>query len=207
MQLCCFIAKIGATLVPVWASWHLTCTSTGMSESQARIQPHPLDHVGLAVPDIEKAVNFYRAVFGFQVIMGPAEEKVDDSTMGKMLNDVFEGKARRLKLCHMVTANGAGLELFEYVEPETEPRHEPFPAFREGLFHFNTVDPDLRGLAERVERHGGKRRTDFHKWDSDLPFEMVYLEDPFGNIIEGYSHPYGVIYAALAAKQKAESNS
>ena len=46
-------------------------------------------HIGITVPDLEKAVEFYRDAFGFYVIMGPTEVRQDDSAIGVMCDDVF----------------------------------------------------------------------------------------------------------------------
>ena len=70
-----------------------------------------------------------------------------------------------------------------------------------GPFHFNVVDLDIEGFCERVVALGGKQRSEIHAWDPELPFRLVYCEDPFGNIFEAYTHPYSQVYATLAANQ------
>ena len=46
-------------------------------------------HIGITVPDLEKAVEFYSKAFGMYVIMGPTEIQHDDSAIGQMCDDVF----------------------------------------------------------------------------------------------------------------------
>ncbi|MBU8913682.1 MAG: VOC family protein, partial [Spirochaetales bacterium] len=45
---------------------------------------HAFSHVGLSVPDIEKAVEWYSSVLGFSVIMGPAQNDGDDTHIGQL---------------------------------------------------------------------------------------------------------------------------
>jgi catechol 2,3-dioxygenase-like lactoylglutathione lyase family enzyme len=166
-------------------------------------QPHPLDHVGLTVPDLERAVEFYTEVMGFQLLLGPVEISSDMAgPQGAFTRDIF-GEDVQARLAHLLAANGTGLELFEFEHPTTATPDDNFHFNLVGPFHFNVVDPDIERLAERVEEYGGRRRTDIHRWDDDLPFRLVYLEDPFGNILECYTHPYAQIYATLAARQPA----
>jgi hypothetical protein len=37
----------------------------------------------------------------------------------------------------------------------------------------------------------------------EKPYRMVYMEDPFGNILEIYSHSYELTYSAGAYEQAA----
>ena len=46
-------------------------------------------HIGITVPDLEKAVDFYSKAFGLYVIMGPTEIHHDESAIGQMCDDVF----------------------------------------------------------------------------------------------------------------------
>ena len=52
---------------------------------------------------------------------------------------------------------------------------------------------------KRVEEYGGKVRMDimrYHPEDELKQAQMVYLEDPFGNLFEFYSHSYEDTYAS-----------
>ena len=69
-----------------------------------------------------------------------------------------------------------------------------------GIFHFCVQDPDVEGLAEKIEAAGGKRRMPKPRYyyPGEKPFRMIYMEDPFGNILEIYSHSYELTYSAGA---------
>ena len=45
-------------------------------------------HIGITVPDLEKAVDFYSKAFGLYVIMGPTEIHHDERN-SQMCDDVF----------------------------------------------------------------------------------------------------------------------
>lgn len=50
-------------------------------------------------------------------------------------------------------------------------------------------------IAEDLVAAGGKRRSD--RWNTwkGKPYHLIYCEDPYGNIIELYSHNTAVMYA------------
>ncbi len=47
-------------------------------------------HIGISVPDVEKAVEFYTTVMGWYQIMSPTEIREESATaIGRMCIDVF----------------------------------------------------------------------------------------------------------------------
>tara|TARA_R110002012_G_scaffold16342_1_gene63184 strand:- start:267 stop:446 length:180 start_codon:yes stop_codon:yes gene_type:complete len=51
--------------------------------------PRTFSHIGISVPDVEKAVEFYTKVLGWYLIMKPTVIVEDDSPIGEMCTDVF----------------------------------------------------------------------------------------------------------------------
>lgn len=52
--------------------------------------PRSFSHIGLSVPDLEKAVAFYRDVMGWYSVMKPSTVKEEvDTAIGIMCQDVF----------------------------------------------------------------------------------------------------------------------
>ena len=75
-------------------------------------------HIGITVPDLEKAVEFYSKAFGLYVIMGPTEIKHDESAIGQMCDDVFGKGWDRFKIAHLATGDKIGVEIFEFKNAE-----------------------------------------------------------------------------------------
>ena len=82
--------------------------------------PRSFSHIGLSVPDLDQAVQFYADILGFYVIMQPTEIVEDDSDIGQMCTDVFGAGWGRLRIAHLATADRIGIELFEF-----EDNHAP----------------------------------------------------------------------------------
>jgi len=156
-----------------------------------------MNHVGIMVGDMNKAVEFYTNALGLNVVMGNtkvAEER--ESAIGKMCVAVFGEGFEGFNIAHLVTTDGIGLELFEM--KNREERHQ-VNFNRIGIFHFCLQTDDFEGAIERTEKFGGKVRMDimrYHPEDDNKQAKMVYLEDPFGNLFELYSHTYEETYAS-----------
>jgi catechol 2,3-dioxygenase-like lactoylglutathione lyase family enzyme len=103
--------------------------------------PRTFSHIGLSVPDVEKAVKFYTEVLGFYVIMEPTKIVEDDSDIGQMCTDVFGAGWQQLRIAHLVTADRVGIELFEFDGNHTPAENLNFR--QHGTFHFAIQDPNL----------------------------------------------------------------
>jgi lactoylglutathione lyase family protein len=159
--------------------------------------PKAFSHIGVSVPDLERAVQFYTQVMGWYLIMAPTEIVEDDSAIGVMCRDVFGADFGSFHIAHLATAVGVGVELFQF--RGAEPPGGDFEYWKTGVFHFCVQDPDVEGLAERIVEAGGKQRMPVrHYYPGEKPYRMVYCEDPFGNILEVYSHSYELTYSAGA---------
>ncbi|MFW8636931.1 lactoylglutathione lyase family protein [Cribrihabitans pelagius] len=159
--------------------------------------PKSFSHIGLSVPDLDAAVKFYSEVMGFYTIMQPAEVVEDDSDIGRMCTDVFGPGWSKLRIAHMSTSDRVGIELFEF-EGNYAPK-DNLDFRRHGVFHFCVQDPDVEGLARKIVEAGGKQRMPVREYfPGEKPYRMVYVEDPFGNVFEIYSHGYELTYSAGA---------
>ncbi len=157
--------------------------------------PRAFSHIGLSVPDLEKAVKFYRDVMGWYVVMQPTVVKEEnDSAIGIMCEEVFGSGYESFKIAHMVTSNAIGIELFEFKQNDKE--RVPFDFIKTGMFHFCIQDPDIEGMVAKIVAHGGKQRMPIREYyPNEKPYRMCYVEDPFGIVFEVYSHSYEVTYS------------
>lgn len=159
--------------------------------------PRSFSHIGLSVTDLDAAVKFYTEVMDWYLIMPPTEITEDDSAIGVMCSDVFGAGWQSFRIAHLSTGDRVGVEIFQFKNASR--RENNFEYWKAGVFHFCVQDPDVEGLAERIVAAGGKQRMPVREYFPDeKPYRMVYMEDPFGNIIEIYSHSYELTYSAGA---------
>ncbi len=159
--------------------------------------PRSFSHIGLSVTDLDQAVTFYTDVLGWYLIMPPTTVAEDDSAIGVMCTHVFGAGWGSFRIAHLSTGDRVGVEMFEF--RNAEKRENNFEYWKSGIFHFCVQDHDVEGLAAKIVAAGGKQRMPVREYfPGEKPFRMVYMEDPFGNILELYSHSYELTYSAGA---------
>ncbi len=158
--------------------------------------PRKFSHVGISVKNIEELVKWYKDVLGFYVLMEPTLVKNEDKTaIGKMCQAVFGNTFEDFKIAHLSTVDGIGIELFEF--PETSDDSFKFNPYNKGIFHIAIQDPNIEELVKSIVENGGKQRMSIMEYyPNEKPYKMVYMEDPWGNIIEIYTHSYELHYSA-----------
>ncbi len=159
--------------------------------------PRAFSHIGLSVTDLDRAVQFYTEVLGCYLLVDPVsfdEEKDGDAPVGQMLTDALGEGWRGVRIAHLATSDKIGIELFEFEGAELPEDNLNYR--KVGIFHFCVQDPDIEGLAKKIVEHGGKQRMPVHEFHpGEKPFKMVYCEDPFGNVVEIYTHSYETTYS------------
>ncbi len=153
------------------------------------------NHVGIGVADIAAAVAWYGEVFGLKLVRGPFEVRSDLESGGEQARDVLGASFRCMWMAHMATSDGIGIELFQLVDPPHERREPALEYWKSGVFHIALTTGDIVSLTRRVVECGGRQRSAV--WLNQPPHpakKMVYLEDPWGTIIELYSHLYEHMY-------------
>ncbi len=169
-------------------------------KTENKTYPKAFSHIGITVPDLDQAVEFYTSVLGFYVIMPPTEVVEENETaIGQMCIDVFGEGWGTFRIAHLSTGDRIGIELFEFKQSkEAKPVFEPF---KTGLFHFSIQDPDVEDLVKKIVENGGKQRMPIREYyPGDKPYRMCYVEDPFGVVFEIYSHSYELHYSPGAYK-------
>jgi len=143
-------------------------------------------HVGLSVPDLERATRWYEEVLGLDPLGGEAEVRAGEHHAGAMAADVLGERFETLRQRHLTGVNGVGIELFEF---------ESTPYELRGLFHVCLTVEDVPATAGRVAASGGRQTSRVWQIFEREPFLMCYCRDPFGNIVELYSHSHERVYA------------
>lgn len=158
-----------------------------------KTSPRPLHHIAIGVADIEAAIAWYAEVLGYRVFTGPIELAIEDDRTGQ-LKDVLGPRFRKLKIAHLSTGSGCGLELFESIDPPHERRDEDVEFWKSNIFHFCVMDPDIEGLLAKIVANGGRQLSKI--WE-DRPsggtYRMAYCQDPWGTLIEVHTHSYEIV--------------
>lgn len=156
--------------------------------------PRSLAHVGVTVPDIEEAIDWYESVLGFDCMMGPETvDREDGSHIAELCADVL-GEFDTVRIAHLSTGNGVAVEFFEF--PETERTETNVK--EGGYFHLCVIDPDIEDLADEIEESGGAHTSNVWHLFPDQEYKMTYCEDPWGNLVEIYTHSHERIYSNQA---------
>lgn len=155
-------------------------------------EPYPRGaaHVGVTVPEIESAIEWYESVLGFDLLMGPQEIEHGEEHIGRLCADVL-GEFETVEIAHLSTGDGFAVEFFEF--PETD-ENEGDPT-ESGYFHLCVIDPEIEALASEIEESGGDHPSEVWKLFPDQEYRMTYCEDPWGNIVEIYTHRHERIYS------------
>lgn len=161
-----------------------------MDKSPIIVYPRTINHIAVSVTDLNRAVKWYKEVFGFTVVNGPVEFEADDSSLGIAARDIHGPNFRKMRMVWLSSGNQIGFEIFEYIDPKAERRIDNFEYWKSGFFHICVTDPNIEELCKRISDSGGRQRSRIWDVDPDKGYKIAFCEDPFGNVIEIYTHSY-----------------
>jgi catechol-2,3-dioxygenase len=124
------------------------------------------------------------------------EITTDNSPLGKIIRDIYEPEMGKMRLVHLRFGNQVGFEIFEFVGPKSEKGANNFEYWKIGVFHFSITNPNIEELVGRIVESGVRQRSKVWEVIHNIPYKIVFCEDPFGNIIEIYSHDYGQVWSS-----------
>jgi catechol 2,3-dioxygenase-like lactoylglutathione lyase family enzyme len=161
----------------------------------SNISPAPINHIAISVPDLEKGIQWYEEVMGFAVVRGPAELTSNDIQIGKVLKNIFGTRFNRLRIVWMSSVNNIGIELFQFMEPEQLIENKQVEYWHGGVIHIAITEKNIESLLEKVNKNGGKQISSIWELDPKKHHKLAFCTDPFGNIIEIYSHSFEQFHA------------
>ncbi len=162
-----------------------------MDKQPIIVYPRALNHIAVSVTNLDKAVKWYQEVFGFNVINGPVEIVVDNSPLGMVVNDIHGPNLKKMRVVWLSSGNQVGFEIFEYLDPKAERRRKDnFEYWKSGFFHICITDPNIEELCKKISESGGKQRSKIWDITPSKGYKLAFCEDPFGNVIEIYTHGY-----------------
>jgi len=147
----------------------------------------------MTVPHLESAIDWYTEVFGMPLLAGPIE--CDLSTRGaERRRQIFGPTWGRMRIAHLGSSNGAGIELFEFIEPAVIVPEQNFPFATVGLHHVALTVPDFEETLQRLLARGGRQRCSPSEIFAGVL--VCYCEDPWGNVLEVTNIEYDVLAEA-----------
>lgn len=156
-----------------------------------------LDHIGLTVPDLDEAVDFFAKVLGCPKILafGPI---ADDQ--GTFMTDALgvHPRARIERVAMIRTGHGSNIELFEYSAPDQEhlkPRNSDI-----GAFHLGLYVRDIEAAKAFLDAQGvATRMGPIVINEGPIAGQAIlYFSTPWGLQLEIISYPEGMAYEAGA---------
>ncbi len=134
----------------------LAVLSKNPEEAPRMAAPLAFNHVGMTVPDIDRAIEWYGSVMGFQLIF---RRLIEYQPHIPEVREIFGPLFNRAHQAHLLSANGVGIELFQFLDPPVAKPPDNFRYWQTGLFHLCITDPDLDELVARMVDSGGRQRT------------------------------------------------
>lgn len=153
-----------------------------------------VDHLGLTVPDIEAATDFFSAAFGAQLLYDTLEDPVSGALLEQSLGIPAGCTVLRVRMLRL--ANGPSLELFEYGDAD---QREPLRACDFGIQHFALYVDDLDGALAAVVAAGARPLAppaDLPGMEAGPGNRWLYAELPWGGLIELVTAPSPQAYEA-----------
>ncbi|MFD7922770.1 VOC family protein [Streptomyces sp. NPDC059740] len=149
-----------------------------------------IDHVGVTVPDVEAATDFFRAALDARVLYDtlPREQGPKGGEESERRLGVPPG-TRQVAVRMLALPHGPGLELFEYEGPRRRDAALPCDL---GWQHLAVHVDDLEAVLARVVAAGGRALDAPHPLpgpEAGPRNRFVYTRTPWGATLELLSHP------------------
>lgn len=144
-----------------------------------------IEHIGITVPNLEKASEFLVKAFGAEVLYDLISEG-DEPMKGKE-NEQQLGIPKGSEIVRMrflKIGNGPGLELFQFGNTESE---KPVALNDFGITHFSVYVEDIELSAKQFEEAGGALLSEPHPLagiEEGPKNRGVYGKAPWGSLIE-----------------------
>jgi catechol 2,3-dioxygenase-like lactoylglutathione lyase family enzyme len=167
-----------------------------------------IHHIGITVPDLDRAIEFYNGVLGLDFINEPSPV-FDGPELGPAVG-VPGGALRQVSLA----LGDSMVELLEYTQPPA-PNQSPLPQNGFGAQHLAFQVDDVRARKGELEARGVEFLSEVNVVDEGVlaGWRWVYFRDPFGIVLElvevAYTKPeerVKGIAGYLAAKRGAAAN-
>ncbi len=134
-----------------------------------------LEHVALSVKDIERSIEFYRDLCGFEVKM----RLEPDPKLPQPKVVALPGAAPRIAHLYL---GGFMLELFQYLTPVGRPMPKDFTQADNGLIHFALKSTDTRADYKMLADNGVEFLSEPVEYRPGV--WICFFKGPDGEIVE-----------------------
>jgi len=133
-----------------------------------------IDHVGIAVVDMQRTIHFYRDLLGMELV---EQDEVDRQPPYDRIFGLENVKAKGA----MLKLGSMQIELFQFEHPRGPAAQRHRPVNVPGIYHICFVVKDIDKDYERLEAAG----VPFHYPPQDFGIaKAAYGRDPDGNVFE-----------------------
>lgn len=166
-----------------------------MKNKENRTASRGINHVGLTVPDLQLATEFFQKALDARFVYNgltdndPPRKGADTERQLGLAAGSMIIRQRLLRI-----GNGPNLELFEIVSREQK---QPLSLQDIGWNHISLYVDDMNYAMERVRAAGGCFLSEVHENSRHEDTEnnaSVYFKTPWGSLIELQSIPNGYYY-------------
>lgn len=144
-----------------------------------------IQHIGVSVPDLDRAREFYLDLLG-AVEVGPPLEWRDNPFIDEVLG--LKGSAARQFMCRLGNAH---IEVFEYASPTPERQDPDRGVNHHGYTHFAVQVADIQACYRRLLEAGIRVHTPpsmdgvtVDEQGRKHGYAATYCRDFFGNVFE-----------------------
>lgn len=147
--------------------------------------PRGIDHIGITVPDMDKAVKFLQDAFGAQIVYEMVPKGGKPRTGKKIVDHLaVPAGSKIIRQTLMRLGTGPSLELFQFSDVDQKPANMLQDM---GLQHFTVFVDNMDKSVKAVKAAGGKLYYPPHRPDGPegAPTSRgVYIQPPWGGIVE-----------------------
>jgi len=161
--------------------------------------PRVINHIAISVPDLDKALTWYQEVLGFTIVRGPTELTADDPNVGNALQDIFGSQFKKLRIVWLASSNNIAFEIIQFIEPKQGTENDQSQYWNGGIIHFSITEPNIEDLVKKVSETGGKQLSKIWEINTEKHHKIAFCADPFGNMIEIYSHSFEQFHANVVS--------
>jgi catechol 2,3-dioxygenase-like lactoylglutathione lyase family enzyme len=136
-----------------------------------------INHTGLTVSDLDRALSFYRDALGLEVVMEQEKE-------AGYLAAITGYPDAHVRMAHLASPDGSRLELFEYLQPAGNGR--PLEPSTVGITHVCLVVDDIHEAHRRLQEAGAEPFSEPIEIDTGANAGAygLYVRDPDGIVLE-----------------------